>query len=214
MRSFSRSHLCSFGYTFVFDRPLALAFGKCGVTLLFAFLFKRMKRKGILLFIAKVRAVLIVASGFIPKLDAADIRLGSPVPQPDGSMTVNVTGIVPGSVAVQGSTDLRTWTDLQTLSLQGSANFREPQASETAFRFFRVKNQSPPPALPDLSASVNTVFPAGESFNSVQFAPNGNLGFIFLEKFGSYPSGTPRRKLVRRKNFGWWLLVPNRVHPG
>ena len=48
-------------------------------------------------------------------------------------------------------------------------------------RFYRLKTASSTPGvqLPALENLQNQVFVSGEGFDTVQFAPNGTLGFIF-----------------------------------
>lgn len=51
--------------------------------------------------------------------------------------------------------------------------------SEVTTAVFNISNPTPPPSnLPDLANLPNRVFPSPEGFNTVQYAPNGALGFI------------------------------------
>jgi hypothetical protein len=78
---------------------------------------------------------------------------------------------------VQASTDLRNWVSIRTNAASASATtVTDSQSASFPRRFYRV--QSLPAALSDLSQQPNSVFMGGEGFNTLQYAPNGKLGFI------------------------------------
>jgi hypothetical protein len=79
---------------------------------------------------------------------------------------------------------MKSWADLKTYQLTGSpAVFEQPANAQARYQYFRLKTgagiPTPPVSLPDLSSAVNSVFVAGEGFDTVQFAPNGTLGILF-----------------------------------
>jgi hypothetical protein len=133
-------------------------------------------------FFAQTRVVVLLiafAAGLLSRNEAAP-TLTPPVRQSDGTVSMTINGGVAESVTIQGSSDMRTWSDLQTFLLTGSpAAFR--QAASAHYQYFRLKSgvSLPPQILPDLGALPNSVFVAGEGFDTVQFAPNGSLGMIF-----------------------------------
>src|SRR5687767_1973402 len=80
-------------------------------------------------------------------------------------------------LVVEASTDLVNWTQLSTIAASGSATVvTDSQSATFAKRFYRTRTQVP--ALSDLTQLPNTVFMAGEGFNTLQYAPNGKIGFI------------------------------------
>lgn len=96
-------------------------------------------------------------------------------------MKVSISGVSVSPVTLQASFDLKTWTDLQTFTLTGTeVVYTDAQAATTPTRHYRLKQGSTTAVtLPDLANSPNTVFTAGEGFDTVQYAANGNLGLIF-----------------------------------
>lgn len=107
-------------------------------------------------------------------------RLTGPVRMPTGALAVTLTGGAGESVVLQGSGDMKTWRDLQSYDLTGQAAvYQQPEGA--AYSFFRVRSATPQTGttLPSLADSPNSVFVAGEGFDTVQYAPNGTLGFIF-----------------------------------
>src|SRR5580765_1399710 len=78
---------------------------------------------------------------------------------------------------VEATTNLVNWVAIQTNAANASSiTISDPQSGNFPRRFYRVRGLGV--ALPDLSQLPNSVFMAGEGFNSVQFASNGRLGFI------------------------------------
>ena len=122
------------------------------------------------------------AALFGNRIEAA-LTLTPPVGQSDGSVAIIINGGVGESVTVQGSSDMRTWSDQQSFLLTGiPTTFR--QTASAPYQYFRLKSGGdslPPQTLPDLGALPNSVFVAGTGFDTVQFAPNGNLGMIFWD---------------------------------
>lgn len=85
-------------------------------------------------------------------------------------------------VILQGSRDMKAWTDLETFQLNGTPVVYEQSPSGIQHHFFRLKTVASVPVgttLPPLSDLQNNVFVAGEGFDTVQFARNGTLGMIF-----------------------------------
>lgn len=113
---------------------------------------------------------------------AEEVRLSEVKRLPNGQVQVVVTGQSSAPVTVQGSSDLKTWQDLQTFSLEGTPiYYTDTTAPSVARRTYRIRassGQAVAPAVSDLSELHNRVFPAPEGFNTIQFAPDGNLGFI------------------------------------
>jgi hypothetical protein len=95
-------------------------------------------------------------------------------------MQITITGTSAQPVVLQATSDLKAWEDLQTLTLAGDpVSYVDLQAVSVPERSYRVRSTGTVPAsLPDLGPLVNRVFPAPEGFNTVQYAPNGGLGFI------------------------------------
>ncbi len=110
--------------------------------------------------------------------NAQEVRLSQIVRLPDGRTQVTISGLSPSPVALQCSSDLKSWSDLQTYTLNGSpVTFTD--GSSAGHRVYRVGSvASVPSMLPDLGDLQNRVFPAPEGLNTVQFAPDGKLGFI------------------------------------
>ncbi len=76
---------------------------------------------------------------------------------------------------IQGSSDLMTWINVQTNN-PGSSDFIDFNSIFFPSRFYRVlylNADTPQTGIP------NSVFMAGEGFDTVQFAPSGTLGLIF-----------------------------------
>jgi hypothetical protein len=100
----------------------------------------------------------------------------------NGQVQMTLTGTAPSAVNVQASADLKNWTTVQTATLTGaSVTVTDPGAASLPKRFYRLWTDATPVVptpLTDLSTLANAVFPAREAFDSTQYAPNGNLGFI------------------------------------
>lgn len=107
--------------------------------------------------------------------------LSGPTRLADGSMSLTIQGSPSEQVILQGSANLSSWNDLQSFQLGGAPAIYQQPPGDSPFRFFRLKSAaaSPVESLPILSEAPNTVFVAGEGFDTVQSAPNGSLGFIF-----------------------------------
>jgi hypothetical protein len=109
---------------------------------------------------------------------AQSASLSSIVRQASGQTQVTVTGISAAPLALQASSDLKTWSNLQTLTLTGAPIVYTDSQPNAARRFYRLHAAGTGAALPDLGNLPNAVFPAPEGFDTIQFAPNGKLGFI------------------------------------
>lgn len=80
-------------------------------------------------------------------------------------------------LVVEASTDLVNWTAISNVAASAAPTIvTDSQSASFPRRFYRT--QSAAPALPDLRQMPNSVFMAGEGFNTLQYAPNGKLGFI------------------------------------
>jgi hypothetical protein len=78
---------------------------------------------------------------------------------------------------IEATTNFLNWSSLQTNPASASpVTFTDAQSGNYPRRFYRL--QTAGSALSDLSQATNSVFIAGEGFNSVQYAANGKLGFI------------------------------------
>ncbi len=115
-----------------------------------------------------LQIVLLAALASSPAVIAAPFL--ARVPNPSGLPAV-----------IEASPDLKTWQPVFTNTTGGTViTFTDTAGTSLAHRFYRAVtiisggNQT----LPDLAQSPNAVFQAGEGFNTVQFAPDGRLGFI------------------------------------
>lgn len=99
-----------------------------------------------------------------------------------------ISGSVLQTTVVETTTNFQNWIVIQTNS-PGAAivTVTDWYSHDYATRFYRVRTLStnivtptnvPPGNLADLSQLNNSVFMAGEGFNTLQFAANGKLGFI------------------------------------
>jgi len=116
-----------------------------------------------------------------PCLQAENVRLSDVRRLANGEVELTISGVAKSPVVLQSSADLKSWQDLQTLTLSGgAASYIDTQAGSVRERSYRVRSGevTQPVTLPDLGSLENRVFPAPEGFNTVQFAPNGSLGFI------------------------------------
>lgn len=120
--------------------------------------------------------------GFECKSLGQNVTLSEIKRLPNGQVQMKVSGTASGAVSIQASVDMRTWQDLQSLTLGGApVYFTDIGAVETRTRAYRVRSSggsSAPVQLPDLADMTNRVFPAPEGCNTVQFAPDGTLGLI------------------------------------
>ncbi len=117
-------------------------------------------------------------------VSAQEVRLSAVRRLPGGEVELTMNGSSAQPMVLQGSSDLKTWQDLQTVTLGGSPiTYTDLQAVAVQERSYRLRGAAADPAglksLPDLGDLENRVFPAPEGFNTIQFAPNGTLGFIF-----------------------------------
>lgn len=120
--------------------------------------------------------------------------------QRDGA-GMRIIGTATQASTLQASSDFRTWNDLQTLSANESINYYDYDSGFMATRFYRLHSTNssgststnsivppivlPPPPTPapsgnlaNLSTLPNSVFISNEGFDTLQFAPSGQLGFI------------------------------------
>lgn len=138
-----------------------------------------------LIFFVHLGVLLTFNPLFSVGLRAAPPSLTPSVRGPDGTVTMTITGESTSPVTLQGTADLQNWTDLQTYQLTASPiRYQQSRDSQIRHQYFRLKSAESglpklPDMLPDLSAAANSVFVAGEGFDTVQFAPDGTLGFIF-----------------------------------
>ncbi|MGV3772563.1 MAG: hypothetical protein ACO1QB_06640 [Verrucomicrobiales bacterium] len=99
----------------------------------------------------------------------------------NGQIQMTLNGTASAPMVLEATTDFKNWTQLQSYTLNGApVTATDSQSSSFKSRFYRLRGGSAttPTTLPELANSVNAVFPAPEGFNTVQYAPNGNLGFI------------------------------------
>lgn len=110
----------------------------------------------------------------------AQIRINAPQ-KISGGMRLTISGTSTTPVTLQASSDGRTWSDLQTYNtLTGSATFTDNSGIKARLYRARVGASTPTPTpLPDLAGFANSVFLPGEGIDTVQYAPNGTLGFLF-----------------------------------
>jgi hypothetical protein len=120
-----------------------------------------------------------IALFLTPGLHAQSASITSVARLSNGQTRVTVTGSSGTAVMLQGSMDLKSWSDLQSLTLSGSAVvYTDTTTTTTRQRFYRVHGSAATTELPELANLPNAVFPAPEGFNTIQYAPNGRLGFI------------------------------------
>ncbi len=94
----------------------------------------------------------------------------------------------PNITVVEASPNFQNWYPLQTNAANaGLVTVTDWNCQDFVRRFYRVRSWSitptPPPAstpaaLGDLTQLNNSIFMASEGFNTLQYAPNGKLGFI------------------------------------
>lgn len=98
-----------------------------------------------------------------------------------------ITGSSTETTVVEVTTNLQTWIPIQTNAAGvGNIVMTDWYSHDYPKRFYRVRSSGtitpppppPPTSLNDLTQLNNAVFMAGEGFNTLQFAPNGKLGFI------------------------------------
>jgi hypothetical protein len=134
--------------------------------------------------------------GTISATRAQELRITGVAPAPNEKVIVTGTGSSTGSVDLQGSSDFRNWTKLQTFPPGAAVIFTD---SRSAGRFYRLTSGSGsnplPTSLPDLGELMNRVFPAPESLSTVQYAPNGDLAYI---------AWRDQSLVVRERNSGAW----------
>ena len=124
----------------------------------------------------------IVLSALCAGQNSTAYSLTGPIRHSDGTIQVTVNGSGGEQVTLQGSGNMTTWSDIKTYALNGTPAVYQQSVSGVQHSFFRLKTVANIPSgttLPALSDSPNSVFVAGEGFDTVQFAPNGNLGMIF-----------------------------------
>jgi hypothetical protein len=111
---------------------------------------------------------------------ADGVELSAIARLPDGRVQITLQGSSPGPVVLQASSDFKSWSDLQSFNLNGTpVVWTDANAASLGERIYRAKTGGSPPAtLPDLGELENRVFPAPEGINTIQYAPNGKLGFI------------------------------------
>lgn len=132
----------------------------------------------------RVYAVCLLCVFWLAEISSADadVRLSEIHRLPDGTVQISITGSSSDPVVLQSSSDLKSWQDLQTLNLSGGeATYVDSQANTLRERNYRVRTasgSSNPTSPADLGTMMNRVFPAPEGFNTVQYAPDGTLGFI------------------------------------
>jgi hypothetical protein len=112
-------------------------------------------------------------------VQAGSVTLSRITRLPDGSAEMVVSGSASSPLVLQGTSDFKTWKDIQTFNLSGTpVTLKDPSASSQARRLYRVNASTQAIPLPDLSGLQNRVFPAPEGADTIQFAPNGTLGYI------------------------------------
>jgi hypothetical protein len=132
------------------------------------------------LFTATTGVLAFVLSVLPGSVSTVANSLTGPVRHADGSLVVTLNGTSGEQVMLQGSLDMKAWSDLQSYQLDGPKIYQQPaDGTQRYFRLKSVENNPTGTTLPSLADSQNSVFVAGEGFDTVQFAPNGNLGLIF-----------------------------------
>ena len=125
-----------------------------------------------------------VAADFSATGHTEKVSVGRPVRQADGTMKMILSGTSAAPVVLQATVDFRSWNDLGTFTLSGnSIEFVDSDAPKSKTRYYRLKSTetAPPPTvqLSNLADSPNSVFVPAEGFDTIQYAPNGTLGFIY-----------------------------------
>src|SRR5687768_9044822 len=122
------------------------------------------------------RSFILLAAAFCTLATMAQSQTLQRLPGPAHPYRFSVS---PSSqpLVVEASTDLVNWTAISTVAPSTAASVvTDAQSANFPKRFYRT--QSAGVTLPDLSQLPNSVFTAGEGFNTLQYAPNGKLGFI------------------------------------
>src|ERR1044072_2750782 len=117
--------------------------------------------------------VLSLLAGAFGASHAEELRITSVSPAPNNKLIVTGTSSASTSVNLEGSTDFRNWTRLQSFAAGSAGTYTDSIASG---RFYRLTTGAispvPPSTLPDLGALMNRVFEAPENLNTIQYAPN------------------------------------------
>jgi hypothetical protein len=108
---------------------------------------------------------------------AQDLRITGVNRLENGQIEISASGSSPNPVDLQISSDLSSWSTLQTLSANhGSIVFAD--STGPGERIYRLRTIPAASQLADLADSPNRVFEAPEGFNTIQYAADGTLGFL------------------------------------
>lgn len=111
-------------------------------------------------------------------VDAQTLRFSSIVRQ--GNQALISAPAHPSSVSLQASVDYQNWTTLQNFAPNSAISFADALAAGGPRRVYRLVSGAPAPVtLPELASMPNRVFPSPQGFDTIQYAPDGRLGFIF-----------------------------------
>ena len=155
--------------------------------------FSSLKRRT---YIALAGAILISHAAAVESL-GQNVSLATARDPRTRIVTVSINGPAGTRGTVQASGNLREWTDIGPFTLAGlPITLPDAQSAFSSHRFYRATTSAPASELDDLNAMANSVFTPGEGFDTLQFAPNGNLGFIAWKN----------RDLIFRERTpaGWW----------
>src|SRR3954470_21882073 len=123
---------------------------------------------------------LTLIAGVFHAAHAQEMRITGVKPAANNKLVVTGSGSLLTSVNLEGSSDFKNWTTLQTFAAGDVVTYTDTVGSGRAF--YRLTSgavtQISPTTLPDLGALMNRVFQAPENLNTVQYAANGNLGYI------------------------------------
>jgi hypothetical protein len=116
--------------------------------------------------------------GIFHATQAQEMRITSVRPATNNQVIVSGNGSAAMSVNLEGSTDFRNWTKLQTFAAGAPITYTDIAASGRFYRLTAGNVLPNPNTLTDLGTLMNRVFQAPENLNTVQYAPNGNLAYI------------------------------------
>jgi hypothetical protein len=155
-------------------------------------IFRRQMTQNSRLFAATVLAL----SASFGAVNAEELRITSIKPAPNGKLIVSGTSSSNSSVNLEGSSDLRSWTLLQSFAANSAVTYTDSLVGgRTFYRLTTGTGEPAPITLPDLGALANRVFEAPENLNTVQYAPNGSLAYI---------AWRDQSLIVRERSSGSW----------
>ncbi len=150
---------------------------------------------------------LLALAAFMGEVHAQTLRLNTIERLTNGQVLVTAPASAALEQILEASPDLQNWSAKVTAPKNAALAYTNPVGAPPQFYRLRAGAGVPPTQLPDLGGSLNRVFPAPESLNTIQYAPDGKLGFIAWRD----------RDLIFREraaNGSWTEVVLNPSLPG